>query len=342
MRVENNGSDDAVHEFDTAPGRLIVPEIAVRNGPISAVAASPDGSRLLVANHGRHSVSILDTRACRVAGTVANIDEPYALAMGRADARRAYVSTVSPAYDSIAAIDVPTNTVVASYPVALSVTDMVVSPDGRYVYASRHGDGGVDVAVLDTATERVRVIAVATTPRTTAQCVRISPDGARLYVGTNGPAGGRVVVVGTQAPAEEARAVIDAVETGLPIRDVGLSPDGAHAYVASCAADAGAVIDVIDTRTHQVTDTHKIGGVGGILTGLTLSRDGERGYLVSDESVTVLCTSTQDVVGSIAVAGQPSCVAEGPDALLYIADYSGAVTVAPVAPFVTPGVENAA
>ena len=31
--------------------------------------------------------------------------------------------------------------------------------------------------------------------------MRISPDGARLYVGTNGPAGGKLVVLG--APADD-------------------------------------------------------------------------------------------------------------------------------------------
>jgi DNA-binding beta-propeller fold protein YncE len=261
---------------------------------------------------------------------------------------------------------VPTNTVVETHPVALSVTDLVVSPDGRYVYASRNGAGGADVAVLDTATDRVEAIEVATTPGTTTECVRISSDGACLYVGTNGPAGGRLVVIGTHAHSDEARAgrsrwrrtsstrsrenaeqtglrVIDTIEIGLPIRDVALSPNAAIAYVASCAPESGAVIDVIDTRTNKITGTHKIGEIGGILTGLTLSGDGDRAYLVGDDSITVLCTLTHDVVGTVGVADQPSCVVESPDAkYLYIADYSGAITVVPVAAIVALGMENAA
>ena len=60
----------------------------------------------------------------------------------------------------------------------------------------------------------------------------------------------------------------------------------------------------------------------------------------SDDRVAVLCTRTQDVIGIVAVANTPSCVVEGLDAeFLYIADYSGEVTVAPVASIVALGAE---
>jgi YVTN family beta-propeller protein len=317
------------------PGSPTVAVIAVHDGPISGVVASPDGSRLMVANYGGDSVSIIDTETWRVVETVAGLGEPFTVAMGAHDTGRAYVGTVSPAYDSIAVIDTSTNTVIETHPLALSVSDLVVSPDGKYVYACRNGGGGVDVAVLDTTTGQVEAIDLPTRPGTAAECVRVSPDGDRLYVATNGPAGGRFVVIGTQR-----RDVLDTVEIGLPIRDVALSPDGALAYVASCASDWAAVIDVIDTRAAKITGTRKVGEIGGILTGLTLSGDGDRAYLVSDDRVAVLCTGTQDVIGIVGVANTPSCVVEGLDAqFLYIADYSGEVTVAPVASIVASGAE---
>ena len=157
----------------------IVTEIPVYEGPIAGIVASPDGSRLMVTNYGRDSVSIIDTDSCRVVETVSGVREPFAIATGGPD--RVYISSVSRAYDSIEVIDVSTNTVVASHPLALSVSDLVASADGRYVYASRNGTGGADVAVVDTTTGRVEVIDIAG-PGTTAQCVRTSPDGARLYV----------------------------------------------------------------------------------------------------------------------------------------------------------------
>jgi YVTN family beta-propeller protein len=340
----------------------IVVEISVRQGPIAGMVVSPDGSRLMVTNYGGDSVSIIDTDSCRVVETIPGVQEPFAIAVAGPEAsvpNRVYVSSVSRAYDSIEVIDVATNTVVASHPLALNVSDLVASADGRYVYVSRNGTGSADVAALDTTTGRVEVIDIAG-PGTTTQCVRTSPDGGRLYVGTNGPAGGRLVVLG--APSDDrssggarwrrkkpARSrdtglsVTGVVEIGLAVRDVAISPDGAVAYVASCCPEVGAVVDVVDTRTNKITSTRKLGEFSGNLTGCTLSRDGDRAYLVSDDGITVLCTLTQDVIGTVAVTEQPSCVVESPDGKrLYVADYSGAVIVAAVAPTAPLAIEGAA
>lgn len=338
MQFVNHRNDDQVIELGAAPGFPLVVRIAVHQGPITGIVASPDGTRLLVANYGLDTVSVIDTHSCRVVQTIPGLDEPYALAMGSHDTNRAYVSTVSPAYDSIKVVDVPTNTVVATHPLALGLSDLAASPDGNHIYASRNGAGEADVVVLDAQTGDVEAIALPTRPGTTTERVRASSDGRRLYVATNGPAGGQLVVVDTHA-----RRVTSTVEIGLPIRDVALSPNGAIAYVASCAPELGAVIDVVDTRTAKITGTRKLGEIGGALngvTGLTLSGDGDRAYLVSDDGITVLCTLTHDVIGTMAVADQPSCVVESADArYLYIADYSGAVTVAPVASIVALGLE---
>jgi YVTN family beta-propeller protein len=326
-----------------SPDNVIVESpvhIPVNRGPISGIVASPDGSRLMVTNYGHGSVSIIDTDSCEVVETVAGVDEPFAIAAG---ANRAYVSSVSRAYDSIQVIDVSTNTVVATHPLALSVSDLAVSADGRYVYASRNGARSADLAVLDTTTERVEVIDIAGasgTPGTTTECVRISPDGARVYVGTNGPAGGRLVVIGAPARrrsrdggAQAGWSIVGTIDIGLPVRDVAISPDGALAYVANCCPELGVVVDVVDTATSKITSTRKLGGeITGLLTGLSLSRDGDRAYLVSDDGITVLCTLTQDLIGTVVVTDHPSCVVESPDGKsLCVADYSGAVTVATVA-----------
>jgi YVTN family beta-propeller protein len=366
-------NDVQVFEFSTTP----VVQIPVRSGPISGIVASSDGSRLLVTNNGHDSVSVIDTASWMVVDTVGDLEEPFAIAAGSGDTDRAYVSTVSPAHDSIDVIDVSTNTVVASHPLALSVSDLAVSPDGKYVYASRNGARGADIAVLDTATGQVRVIDIATAPGTTTECVRVSPDGTRVYVGANGPSGGQLMVIETAArpdqtavaetssksrsswrrkkPKSAARSgaskakggqtgfsVAFTIEIGAPVRDVAISSNGEVVYVASCAADFGALVDVIDTRTHQIVRTRKVSEISGLLTGLTLSADGDRAYLVSDDSLTVLCTLTHDVLGTVRAAKRPSCVVESPDGqYLYIADYSGAVTVLPVTPVVTAAIESA-
>lgn len=138
------------------------------------------------------------------------------------------------------------------------------------------------------------------------------------------------------------RAVVDLADIGSSVRDVALSPDGAIAYVASCGSDFGAVVDVIDTRTHQITSSRAISEIGGLVTRVSVSGDADRAYLVSEDRVTVLCTRTHDVIGTIRT-GQPSCVVESPDGkYLYIADYSGTITRTAVASTIVSGTEQLA
>ncbi len=339
---------------DTASAPVVV-KIAVGNGPISGIAVTGDGRRLVVSHYNRNCVSVIDTCTCRVVETVDSVAEPFAIAIGGSAGNQAFVSTVSPAYDSIAVIDTSTCTVVATHPLALSVSDLAVGP--QRVYASRNGAGTADVAVLDVATGRVETIDLGPSePGTTTECVQASPDGNHAYVGVNGPSGGRLVMIGAPAPSDESAStplvswrqrppirardngeqtglgVIGSVSIGLPIRGVALSPNGALAYVASSDPDVGVVVDVVDTRTGKIISTRKLGDIGGILTGLTLSADGDRAYLVCDDRVTVLCTLTHDVIDTLGVTAQPSCAVESPDGThLYIADYSGAIIATPVA-----------
>ena len=315
------------NEIGIAPGFTVTAEIAVQRGAISGIAVSPDGTLLTVTHYGDDSFSFIDTVSSAVAQTVVDIAEPFAIAVSDTPQRRAYLSTVSTAYDSILAFDMDANRVVSAHPVAHSVTDLAVSPDGRHVYASRTAVNGGDVAILDTTTGKEDAIGIAATAGTTAECVRVSPDGRRLYVAANGPFAAELVVIDTQS-----KRVLNTVEIGSPIRDIALSPDGATAYVGSCGPDFGAVLDVLETRTGAIANTYKIGEIAGYLTQLALSRDGRRAYLVGDSGVTVWSTATHDVVGSIVTGAQPSCATESPDGnRLYIADYSGAITVLTVA-----------
>lgn len=322
--------DDRVFQLDETS----VVHIPVRNGPVSDLGISPDGSRLVVANHGRGTVSIVDTDARLVVQTL-GLDEPFAIALSGGDAPRAYISTATSSYDSVDVVDIAANAHVATHPLADSVSDLTVSADGRFVYAGRNHARGADIAVLDTTTDAVDVIELATAPGTTVDCVRISPDGSHLYAATNGPSGGQLVVIETRATSDGAvgggSRIAGAYELGLPIRDVALTADGGTAYVASCGPVVGAVLDVIDTRTRKITATRKLSEVAGPLTRLALSRDGRRAYLVSDDHVAVVCTRTLDVVGEIRAAKHPSCVAESPDGrYLYIAGHSGVVSVVPI------------
>ena len=305
----------------------VVAEIAVNSGPVGSIAATADGRQVLATNYRGNSVSVIDTRSGTVIQTIIGIEEPFAVAMAGAGNNRAYVNTASAAYDAIVAIDMRANTVVATHPLAFSVTDLAVSTDGKHAYASRSEEGRADIAVLNTTTGDIDVIEIAAVPGTTADHVRISEDGQRLYVAANGPYDGRLVVIDARE-----RQVTCSIQIGSPIRDVALSSDGGTAYVASSGTEFGAVVDVIDTGTNTITSTAKVGEIGAFVTQLALSSDGDRAYLVSNGGVTVLSLPTQEVIGTITASTQPSCVIESPDgSRLYVADYSGVVTVLMIA-----------
>lgn len=319
-----------IFELDTSS----VVRVPLHNGPISDIDISPDGRRLVATNYGRDMVSVIDANTCRVSSTVTGLAEPFAVTMSSADSNYAYVSIATAGYDAIEVIDVVTNWRIATHHLANSVSDLTVSPDGRFLYASRNAVRGADVTVLDTTTGELEVIDLATAPGTTTECVRISGDGRRLYVGMNAPTGGGLAMIETRTRSDNRRVggrsrIVGVVDLGLPLRDVALSDDGGTAYVASCDPVAGAVLDVVDTRANKIVGTHKIPEITGPLTRMTLSRDGARAYLVSDDRITVLSTHQQDVIGEVKVSKYPSCVVESPDgAQLYVADYSGVVTAA--------------
>jgi DNA-binding beta-propeller fold protein YncE len=319
-RRTRTGEDSA-----KAPGFMRTAEIAVERGALSGIAVNSDGALLIVTHYGDDSFSLIDTNSGTVAQTVIDVDEPFAVAMSNESPGRAYISSASASYDSVLAFDISANRVVETYPLAYGVSDLSVSPNGRYVYAGRSGADGADVAILDTVTGDEQAINIAGAG-TVTECLRLSADGRRLYVAANAASTAELVVVDTQR-----NCVLSTIEIGSPIRDIALSSDGATAYVGSCGPDFGTVLDVVDIRDARkcsVAATYKIGDVAGVVSSLTLSRDGSRAYLVGDTSVTVLSTRTQDIIGSIATSAQPSCAIESPAGnRLYIADYAGTVTV---------------
>lgn len=307
----------------------VVDTVAVHHGPIGGIAVSVDGHRLMATNHGDDTVSIIDTATGAVAGTVFDADEPFAIATaspgdGRHSNRnRAYVGVASAAFDSVLAISLDTAEVVAAYPVASSIADLAVDPTGQRVYVARTGDSGVDVLTVDATHGPADAVYVSTVPGAAAVCVRTSPDGRRLYVAVNQPGGGTVTVL------DAGGSIAGTIEVGGAVRDVAVSPNGDTILIATCDSDDGATVHVVDARANVTTDAFP---VDAAVTQLTVSRDGERAYLLTADGVVVVCGRTYEVLGSIAATTSPSCMVESPDgSRLYVADYEGVVTVVAVA-----------
>ena len=313
--VPKNSSDskaDGETRFDPASAALV--STVVRRGPIGDIAAG--GGTTLVTHPGDDSVSLLNSRTLAADAIVALQGEPFAVAVSD---DRAYVSTSSWTHkDEVTVIDIPTRTVLRTYPLAFSVTALAVSPDGKRVYAGRTGDGHIDVAVIDVTAERVGTINIATGAGIGIDALEVDSTGKRLYVATTDARGSALVVV----ELETAR-IERAVPIGSPIRDIAIADE--TAYVLTSDRDRGGVLNVVDLPTGRVSGVVELGGAP---TQLAMDAGRTRAYVVDYDRVVVLCALTLDVVGTIAVAAQPSCVAvDSHGGRLHVADYDGAVTV---------------
>jgi YVTN family beta-propeller protein len=314
-------AEEPLMETDLAPGFAMIGQAAVGHGPITDMCVSPRGGFIFVTNQIDNSVSQLDSETLAVVTTVTGTDEPFTV---KTAGSRAYVSTVSAAYDAITVIDGKTGTVVATHPLASSVRDLVISADGRRVYVARTGRDGADVAVIDTVTNRVTTIDLGARCESTAEAIGVSRDGTRLYVATADHIGGELVAVDTRD-----HSVVDICAFAAPIRDIAVSPDGTAVFVAGYDTEIGAHLDIVDTRDFGVVDTIP---VGGSITQLLLSAEGDRAYVINGDRVTVLCTATRDIIDTIDIGTEPSCVTESRDGKrFFVADYDGRVTAFSVA-----------
>lgn len=139
------------------------------------VAATHDGSKVLVSNWCSWTVSVVDTKTARTVATIPTGGRyPRGIAI-TPDDRTAFVALMGSG--RIVAIDLETRKV-RNFAVTGSRTrHLVLSPDGKTLYAADSGDN--DVTEVDVATGKVgRSARVGAEPRSMA----ISPDGQALYV----------------------------------------------------------------------------------------------------------------------------------------------------------------
>ncbi|MBM2614477.1 hypothetical protein JIG36_02745 [Actinoplanes sp. LDG1-06] len=155
--------------------------VAAPNG----VAVSPDGRRLYVTQLWNETVSVIDTARNKVMRSIHVGSGPTGMAVSK-DALyvggRAEISFVDRARDRV----------VASISGRRRLTRLIVSGDGRRLYAA--GDDSVKIAIADTTSRRV--IRNLRAGRS-AEGMALSPDGTTLYVAD--PAKDTVSIIDTGA-----------------------------------------------------------------------------------------------------------------------------------------------
>lgn len=180
--------------------------------------------------------------------------------------------------------------------------NLAVTPDGSQLWVADTGpqtsaDSPSDVAVIDTATEKV----IATIPlKGGPSQIAFSPDGKSAYVVT--------------ADGLWTFSTATFKSTGFTgglgdPRGVAVSPDGTTVYVTDTDGNS---VKVISARTGHVTATI---GVGDLPWQIVVSANGKTAYVADPDSnaVSVIDTATNKVTDTISVPGDPDTLGLTPD-----------------------------
>ena len=208
----------------------------------------------------------------------------------------------------LAVVDVASNTLTTTVPLASDGFNLIVAPDGQRVYVTT-ADG--TLYVVDAAADTViTTLAVGAA----ANVLAFSPDGSILYVSSRDA--GTVVAVDVSADT------ITRTYTpgGMPQR-LAVAPDGSELYVANEVNG----LDVINVASGTVTSTSF--ATPGY--GLGLTPDGTQLYVLLAEAgqVRVLDRATRAPVKTIAVGGMPRNVVFASDGTALVANEEAIVFI---------------
>jgi YVTN family beta-propeller protein len=253
-----DGTNNLVYPFTIASGTLGAGIAVGTQGDPAAIAVSPDGEQVYVANYGSRSVSVISTATNKVTATVTigagATGKPIALAVSP-DSAHLYVADQG--HSEIADIATATNTVAHTIEVG-SLADpnltaggdpniLAVTPDGSKLYVASYGGHGVED--ISTATDTVTKTIALQEPKTAApNALALTPNACQLYV--NDYEHNLVDVITVASDTVSAHPAI-----GETVDPTGMSvtPDGSHVYVA----DTGGTpqVSVIATSTNTVSAT---------------------------------------------------------------------------------------
>ena len=290
--------------------------IAVGNAPF-AVAISPDGKTLYVANIASNKVSVVDAATNAVTATIAVGQGPSAVIVSP---NGAYAYVGNRDAGTVSVINTATDQVTATVTVGSSPMGLAIAPDGTHVYVANRDAG--TVSVINTATNQVTAT-VALPVVAAPYAIAIAPDGRRAYVANSGNKSVSVIDTATNT-------VTTTVSTiNVSVDSVATSPDGASVYVVGSAGGSGAFL-VINAATSAVDGG---GPVGGRLAGnIALSPDGTRAYVTGSDpnnpmnalagAITVIDTAKGFSIGSLPVGNYPVGLAISPGGTFaYAASY---------------------
>ena len=211
---------------------------------------------------------------------------------------------------SVGVIDVTTNTMIRTIPLAGTPAVVAVRPDAAVIYVSSTNG---NVYAIDAATDAI----VAAIPVGSANGLAFNRGGTRLYASLL--AGGAIKVIDTQT-----HTVVNTFSIGGQVlQGIAVSLDDTELYVAD--GGTSAVLRVVNVASGAQVATVPLGGKG---FGVALSPDNARIYvgIPLAGKVKIIGRASRTVVGTITTGGKPRRLdLSVKGETLVIADQSGKV-----------------
>jgi YVTN family beta-propeller protein len=263
--------------------------IAPEPGFIATLAAQPYA---YVSSLASNNLSVVNTKNTSV---VASIQMPLGVTGVAVTPDGSWVYVASQTANVVSVVSTSSNSIAASIPVCSNPTQLAVSPNGSQVYVLCQGSN--QVAVIDTGSNSV----ITTIPVGSRPCgVVFSHDGSRAYVSNLWD--NNVTIIDANS-----RNAIGNFWPGNGPSGMAVTGDG-RIYVAN---EYAGTVTVHDASGNLQTT---IGGMS-FPNWVAITPDGSRAYVTNrnGNSVAVISTSDNSVIGNIGVGSLPSSVAIMPD-----------------------------
>ncbi len=255
---KGHDDDDAEAKSDKAADGLGIVDAVqkkfLRKIPVGSdpeqFAVSTDGKRIYISNEDVRTATILDADTGKIVTFTPVSQEPEGVGV-RPDGKIFYV-TCETAGD-VFAIDAATGKVVGQVQVHPRPRSIDFLPDGSRAFVPSESVG--ELNVIDSVNQTV--LKVITLPKgSRPQCVKVSPDGKKVYASTG--RGGTVVVV--DANTYE---VLNTIKVGTRPWGITFSPDGKYLFSANGPSDDVSVIDLATEK--EITRIKSPGSPWGIV-----------------------------------------------------------------------------
>jgi YVTN family beta-propeller protein len=284
-----NESSNSITVIDARTYQVLA-TIDARNHATHDLALTRDGSLLLATNLASGRLSLIDTAAMEMIGSVYTGERAHVVAFTNDD-RQAWIANIGE--NNVSILDVASRRILGTIPTGKGPTGLAFSRDGRFAYVSNMGDK--NVVVVDTATLAiVKSIPVGTNPH----FLILGPDG-RIWGCNTGSNDVYVIDPGTQE-------IVGSFQVGPAPQQIAFGYKGLQgplAYVTVAGFNKVLVLGGDATRLRLMEEID----VGDGPNGIWANPQGTRVFVVHERSndLRVIDTGTSRVISTVPVGRKP-------------------------------------